>query len=837
MIIGFNGMKQINALLFRRAVRDCFMLIFLLCGCLQLLGAAAPVKELQTAEQVRQLTPKQAARHYPARLRGVVTFSDPNHYFHFVQDATAGIYFSLDNLPNNPPLAAGQLVEMEGDVAPGEYAPIMVPRRIQILGRGTFPTAKPVTYEQLASGQEDSQFVEIRGIVRAVHFDKESKYFLVEIATGGGRLTAYASKLPVAQGGDLVDSTVTARGVCVTHFNRQRQLFDIRLLVPRPTDLVVDIAAPSDPFAIPAQPIEKLLQFTPQGPYGHRVKVVGTVIYRQGDDTLYIQDKTEGLYVQTRQAGALLPGDRVEVLGFPAKGEYTPELQDAIFRKIGSGPAPEADLITADEALKGTCDCRLVRIKATILDRARHSTEQFLVLQAADGFIFHAYLERKDGGGVDFAYLQNGSQVEVTGVCLIEIGNNWEAGQSWRAKSFRILLRSANDIFVLKQPPWWNLQKLLWAVGILGGVVFLAFVWVVVLRLRVRKQTKIIRGQLQTQESLKERYEDLFENANDMVFTTDANGLLTSINRAGEQLLQQSREKILGKKLLEFVAEEQRVSAGQWFDQVVKGVELPPAEWDFMNGSGQRIRLEVSARMIQPPGKNVEVECVARDITERKRLEREILEVSNREQRRIGHDLHDGVCQQLAAIAYRMDIMADQLQEKGVTESSEAERIGSLVNETITQTRSVARGLFPVRLEENGLVSALEELADNAENLFKIRCQFSCDEPFPIVENAASLHLYYIAQEAVLNAVKHGNATDVAICIARDHDHFTLAINDNGMGFQALNGNPTGMGIRIMRYRASVIGSTLDLKSVPGQGTQISCVFYPATEAVGEITK
>ncbi|MEI9961192.1 MAG: histidine kinase [Limisphaerales bacterium] len=178
------------------------------------------------------------------------------------------------------------------------------------------------------------------------------------------------------------------------------------------------------------------------------------------------------------------------------------------------------------------------------------------------------------------------------------------------------------------------------------------------------------------------------------------------------------------------------------------------------------------------------MESVARDITERKRLEREILEISNREQRRIGHDLHDGVCQQLAAIAYRMDIMADQLKEKDVAESSEAERIGRLINDTITQTRSVARGLFPVRLEENGLVSALEELADNAETLFKIRCQFLCDESQIIVENAASLHLYYIVQEAVLNAVKHGKATNVIISILRDHDHFILMVRDNGVGFQ-----------------------------------------------------
>ncbi|MGH7951264.1 MAG: PAS domain-containing sensor histidine kinase [Limisphaerales bacterium] len=800
---------------------------------LRLCGQTVPLPELQTAEQIRQLTAAQAALHYPVRLRGVVTFFDQSQFFRFIQDDTAGIYFFLADSPTNPPLAAGQFVEIDGETSPGEYAPIVLPNQIKILGAGKFPIAKPVTFDQLASGEEDSQFVEVQGIVRSAQWNEQTKYFEIEIATGGGRLTAWASKLPVQQSENLVDSAVKIRGVCVTRFNLQRQLFDIRLLVPRAEDLVVETPAPRNPFAIPTRRIEQLLQFTPQGPYGHRVKVAGTVIYREDDDALYIEDETEGLYVETKQAGALLPGDRVEVLGFPAKGEYTPMLRDAIFRKIGSGNVPIPDCVTADEALTGKHDCRLVRIEATVLDRTRNSPEQFLVLQSG-GFIFHAYLQRKSR--TDFAYLQNGCKVAITGVCLIELGNDWHYGADWRAKSFRILMRSAGDIFVLQQPPWWNLQKLFWAIGILGMVIFMAFVWVVLLRLRVFKQTKIIRDQLQTEASLKERYENLFENANDMVFTTDSSGSMTSINKTGEQLLHYPRGKILAKNLAEFLAEEQRAAARQWFEQVARGAELPPAEWDFINAPGQRLRLEVSARMVGQPGDHAEVESVARDITERKRLEREILEISNREQRRIGHDLHDGVCQQLAAIAYRMDIMADQLQEKGVAESSEAERIGGLVNETITQTRTVARGLFPVRLEENGLISALEELADNAENLFKIRCRFFCDEPLLAVENTAALHLYYIIQEAVLNAVKHGRATDIAISIARDTDRFILTVADNGVGFPPPAGS-TGMGIRIMRYRASVIGATLDLKSEPGKGTQITCAFYPSAGISGDKTK
>jgi len=805
------------------------LLVFLLAGCLHLQGKDLPPQELRTAEQIRQLTPEQAARRYPVRLRGVVTYFDQAHYFRFMQDDTAGIYFFLGDGPDNPPLAAGQLIELEGEVSAGEFAPIVTPSRIQILGAGAFPAAKPATFEQLASGQEDSQFVEVHGIVRAVDFEKDSRYFLIEIATGGGRLTAYARKLPVAQGGDLVDSTVTVRGVCVTRFNRQRQLFGIRLLVPRPTDLVVDAAEVRDPFAVPAQPIEKLLQFTPQGPYGHWVKVVGTVIYRQDDNTLYIQDQTEGLFVETKQAGPLLVGDKVEVLGFPAKGEYTPMLQDSVFRKIGPGALPKPEQINTDEALKGIYDCHLVRIEATLLDRARHSSEQFLVLQTASGFIFHAYLERKNDG-TDFAYLQNGSKVAITGVCLIETGSDWSAGENWRAKSFRILMRSEADIFILKRSPWWNLQKLLWAIGILGVTALAAFTSVVVLRRRVHEQTRIIRQKLQTEAALKERYEDLFENANDMVFTNDLNGRITSINKTGEQVLQRPRNEILSKRLVEFVVEEQRAAAEQWLNQMVKRVEIPPAEWDFTSGTGQRVRLEIGARVIGKEGKQVEVEGIARDVTERKRLEKEILEISNREQRRIGHDLHDGVCQQLAGVAYRIDILADQLQEKSMAESSEAERVGILINEAITQTRGVARGLFPVQLEENGLIWALEDLAAHASNLFRIKCDFSCKKPFPTLEKEAALHLYYIVREAVLNAAKHGKAARIIISLTRHGDRLVLAIQDDGSGFELSGSNHTGMGIRIMRYRARVIGATLDLKSRPGQGTQVTCVFYSAPQ-------
>src|SRR5262249_51549510 len=209
------------------------------------------------------------------------------------------------------------------------------------------------------------------------------------------------------------------------------------------------------------------------------------------------------------------------------------------------------------------------------------------------------------------------------------------------------------------------------------------------------------------------------------------------------------------------------------------------------------------------------------------RLERELLEISNREQRRIGHDLHDGVCQQLVGISYLTESLADQLHEKKAEESGVAERIAYLLNNALMQTRGVARGLFPVRLEENGLVSALEELCANANQLFEVKCRFTCENGPEWVENGIALHLYYIVQEAIANAAKHGKATNLQITLQRANDRFALSVQDDGAGFAPNGKASTGMGLRIMHYRARVIGATLEVKSQSGKGTQVTCLFLP----------
>jgi hypothetical protein len=212
------------------------------------------------------------------------------------------------------------------------------------------------------------------------------------------------------------------------------------------------------------------------------VKVTGTVACQEIGQALFIQDASEGLLAQTRMRLPLQAGDRVEVLGFPAKGEYTPMLQDAIYRKIGDGKAPAPAEIDLDEVLKGTHDCQLVALKANLLERTQRGREQFLVLESG-GFTFRAYFSQ-DADVTSLEHLLNGSEVSVSGICLIERGSGWQAGEGWRAKSFRLLVPRIGDVRVTKAPPWWTQPARVRVAGIASVLVLAGLVLIDVLRRR-----------------------------------------------------------------------------------------------------------------------------------------------------------------------------------------------------------------------------------------------------------------------------------------------------------------------------------------------------------------
>jgi len=220
--------------------------------------------------------------------------------------------------------------------------------------------------------------------------------------------------------------------------------------------------------------------------------------------------------------------------------------------------------------------------------------------------------------------------------------------------------------------------------------------------------------------------------------------------------------------------------------------------------------------------------AVSADRSARK-LEQKILEISEGERRRIGHDLHDGLGQLLTGIALQSGGLRRRLSASGSkTEAEQAAKITALVNESIGWTRDLARGLSPVTLDSEGLAPALEELSANASKLLGVDCVCECDGSEFALDGEAALHLYRIAQEAVNNSVKHGKAAKIRIGLRTADRHLDLTIVDDGRGISGKTLQQPGIGLQIMRYRARMIGAEVSIARLGSEGGTVVTCSLPA---------
>jgi PAS domain S-box-containing protein len=214
---------------------------------------------------------------------------------------------------------------------------------------------------------------------------------------------------------------------------------------------------------------------------------------------------------------------------------------------------------------------------------------------------------------------------------------------------------------------------------------------------------------------------------------------------------------------------------------------------------------------------------IVRDVTESRELEKEILAISEREQRRMGQDLHDDLCQQLAGIEFLSKALQQQLKEQ--PQAAKAGEIATLIRAAIEYTRQFAKGLAPIELEAEGLMRGLRALAARAGELFKVDCEFECPSNVLVQDPTTGTHLYRIAQEALTNSIKHGKATRIKIVLTARADGGELIINDNGNGLSNEAYVSGGMGLRIMRYRADMIGGSLAIRANGPAGASVVCTF------------
>ena len=311
-----------------------------------------------------------------------------------------------------------------------------------------------------------------------------------------------------------------------------------------------------------------------------------------------------------------------------------------------------------------------------------------------------------------------------------------------------------------------------------------------------------------------------------LVVVLDPSGRIVRFNRACERTSGFSFEEVRGKYFWNLLVPEERDRLSAIFEQLKTGRPVDDFESYWIPGDGSRRFIGWSTTVL--PRANDAVRYVIAtgiDRTERKQLEKAILEASGREQRRIGQDLHDGLGQDLTGIAFMSKVQEQKLVEKSSPEAAGAAKIVDLVNRAINTTRQLARGLLPVLSDSHGLTSALQEWASEVEKVFHIECRFECDDPVLNLDDTVAVHLYRVAQEAVRNAIKHGGARHVVISLAAGRDGAVLKVLDDGSGIPDVLPNQAGMGLRIMNYRAGMIGGSLRVERTAGDGTLVSCVF------------
>ena len=320
----------------------------------------------------------------------------------------------------------------------------------------------------------------------------------------------------------------------------------------------------------------------------------------------------------------------------------------------------------------------------------------------------------------------------------------------------------------------------------------------------------------------------VIENIPNMIFVKDAKELrFVRFNKAGEDLLGYSKKDMIGKNDYDFFPkveadfftrkDREVLASGKLFDISEEPIHT--------RKNGIRVLHTQKIPILDKKGKATYLLGISEDITDRLRLEREIAAISDREQRRIGQDLHDELGQHLTGVAFMIKGLAQKLISQGRPESEDAQMIVELVNQAIVSTRNIARVLNPIQLENAGLAPALKELALNTERLFKVECSFKAPLSLDFGNKMVHTHLYRIVQEAVDNAVKHGKASRIAIEFSNVSGQILLKISDNGSGFSKEFDKNRGMGISNMSYRAKMIGGELEMTYHPDGGTIVICLF------------
>ncbi len=339
-----------------------------------------------------------------------------------------------------------------------------------------------------------------------------------------------------------------------------------------------------------------------------------------------------------------------------------------------------------------------------------------------------------------------------------------------------------------------------------------------------------ITARIQAQRSLQEREERLrviLNTAADAIITIDQRGIIQSVNPATEKMFGYALDELLGQNVRMLMPQPYQDEHDNYLARFLETGEPRiigiGRETQACRKDGTVFPIDLAVSQVDHLGLFT---GVIRDITERKKFQEQILEIAAEEQRRIGHDLHDDVGQELTGLSLTTDTLLTLLKRTSSPEVDIARRLLEDLKRTTQKVRSLSRGLNPVEVDPEGLMAALGEMAKRITDLHKINCEFICEKPVRFTSAKISTHLYHIVQEATNNAIKHGQAQNIQIQLEEHQSLIKLRIRDDGVGIDSPTGDKSnGLGLRIMRYRADLIHANFSIGRHPQGGTLLSCAL------------
>lgn len=457
----------------------------------QLRSEILPV--LSTVGAVRNLTPDQARQARPVQLTGTVTALSGWKNSFFVQDATAGI--SVDRT-DHAVVKVGDHVEVTGVSNAGLFAPTILASYVHVARHVPLPLARRVNYSDTFGGREDSQRIEVEGVVHSASVSKlfERDVEVVTLEIGGGEMRVLLQDFAGIDFSRLIDSTVRVRGVCSTSFNQKRQFVGLAMFVPDRDGITIVKPANNNPFAAESTPLGNILQF---GQTPHRLKVTGFVTFQIPGHALYLQDGRDGIRVQSSSNELIELGRKVEAIGFPSAGEYAPVLTDAVVRVAGNAIPVKPVRVTARDVIvqkEGFFQVpyadQLVQVQGKVAESHIQRGQHVLILRQ-DIDLFEATLPLSTAQA---PAIEIGSTLLLTGICSVHAS----ADSDRSPRSFGILLRSQEDITIVEHASWWTPVHAQWVVLLLVVLLLSLGAWFAIVRredgLRVLTVTDPLTG-------------------------------------------------------------------------------------------------------------------------------------------------------------------------------------------------------------------------------------------------------------------------------------------------------------------------------------------------------